>query len=459
MKRNILQLGVFFLLVVLLMSCSKCDVNIVNSSEVNEYDILSVKLDSLDNNYCAKCIIMNSQKRASDEDETTLRKKDKIDIAEADMAGFVAGGSLGGFIGGAAGTIITGGSLIGTSVGGLIGVGILGIPYSVVYSLSEYLDITSDDSTSVSSVGNFYRINPSDPIYENRYIPQFDSTISYSNVGCLHNYVIDKLIQQYDYADLMNMSYDDMLDCSINILRDSLLYNTEECDSIYSFARSEFSGINNSSVLDGYSPSDDNVYGIILRYLETVMDIQEEDLLGYTSDFMSVVSQELTNLDEVFIVNASISVFYYSYILWKVEVSNNIPNIYIIAEDNSYYLDVHCYEYLDDADYNSLLLTDDKLVFVPNFEDGVSTKLFLYNAMEQLQNSSFNGLFIVEDKYFIRVDTDLLLDVECGSESGTIFISAGIYELLHIGNETMCVELNNPLVMDAKGKNHLPLSQ
>ena len=89
MKRNILQLGVFFLLVVLLMSCSKCDVNIVNSSEVNEYDILSVKLDSLDNNYRAKCIIMNSQKRASDEDETTLRKKDKVDIVKADMEGFV----------------------------------------------------------------------------------------------------------------------------------------------------------------------------------------------------------------------------------------------------------------------------------------------------------------------------------------------------------------------------------
>lgn len=446
MKRNILQLGVFFLLVVLLMSCSKCDVNIVNSSEVNEYDILSVKLDSLDNNYRAKCIIMNSQKRASDEDETTLRKKEKVGVAKADMEGFAIGAGVGGLFGG-----VVGAGWLGSGIGAAI----VGIPYSVVYSLSEYLNVTSEDSTSVSSVG----INPSDPIYENRYIPQFDSTISYSNVGCLHNYVIDKFIQQYDYADLMNMSYDDMLDCSINILRDSLLYNTEECDSIYSFARSEFSGINNSSVLDGYSPSDDNVYGIILRYLETVMDIQEEDLLGYTSDFMSVVSQELTNLDEVFIVNASISVFYYSYILWKVEVSNNIPNIYIIAEDNSYYLDVHCYEYLDDADYNSLLLTDDKLVFVPNFEDGVSTKLFLYNAMEQLQNSSFNGLFIVEDKYFIRVDTDLLLDVECGSESGTIFISAGIYELLHIGNETMCVELNNPLVMDAKGKNHLPLSQ
>ena len=453
MKRNILQLGVFLLLVVLLMSCSKCDVNIVNSSEGNEYDILSAKLDSLDDNYCVKCI-MNSQKRASDEDETTLRKKDKIDIAEADMNGFAVGAGVGAVFGGSIGSVVGAGWL-----GSGIGAAIVGIPYSVVYSLSEYLDITSDDSTSVSSIGNFYRINPSDPIYENRYIPQFDSTISYSNVGCLHNYVIDKLIQQYDYADLMNMSYDDMLDCSINILRDSLLYNTEECDSIYSFARNEFFGINNSSVLDGYSPSDDNVYGIILRYLETVMDIQEEDLLGYTSDFMSVVSQELTNLDEVFIVNASISVFYYSYILWKVEMSNNIPNIYIIAEDNSYYLDVHCYEYLDDADYNSLLLTDDKLVFVPNFEDGVSTKLFLYNAMEQLQNSSFNGLFIVEDKYFIRVDTDLLLDVECGSESGTIFISAGIYELLHIGNETMYVELNNPLVMDAKRKNHLPLSQ
>ncbi len=354
------------------------------------------------------------------------------------MEGFAIGAGVGGLFGGTIGSVV-GAGWLGSGIGAVI----VGIPYSVVYSLSEYLNVTSEDSTSVSSVG----INPSDPIYENRYIPQFDSTISYSNVGCLHNYVIDKFIQQYDYADLMNMSYDDMLDCSINILRDSLLYNTEECDSIYSFARSEFSGINNSSILDGYSPSDDNVYGIILRYLETVMDIQEEDLLGYTSDFMSVVSQELTNLDEVFIVNASISVFYYSYILWKVEVSNNIPNIYIIAEDNSYYLDVHCYEYLDDADYNSLLLTDDKLVFVPNFEDGVSTKLFLYNAMEQLQNSSFNGLFIVEDKYFIRVDTDLLLDVECGSESGTIFISAGIYELLHIGNETMCVELNNPLVM------------
>lgn len=88
MKRNILQLGVFLLLVVLLMSCSKCDVNIVNSSEVNEYDILSVKLDSLDNNYCAKCIIINSQKRASDEDETTLRKKDKIDIVKVDMEEF-----------------------------------------------------------------------------------------------------------------------------------------------------------------------------------------------------------------------------------------------------------------------------------------------------------------------------------------------------------------------------------
>lgn len=57
MKRNILQLGVFFLLVVLLMSCSKCDVNIVNSSEENEYDILFAKLDTLSNNYTIKCII------------------------------------------------------------------------------------------------------------------------------------------------------------------------------------------------------------------------------------------------------------------------------------------------------------------------------------------------------------------------------------------------------------------
>ena len=61
MKRNILQLGVFFLLVVLLMSCSKCDVNIVNSSEENEYDILSAKLDNLSNDYIIKRI-MSSQK-------------------------------------------------------------------------------------------------------------------------------------------------------------------------------------------------------------------------------------------------------------------------------------------------------------------------------------------------------------------------------------------------------------
>ena len=61
MKRNILQLGVFFLLVVLLMSCSKCDVNIVNSSEENEYDILSAKLDTLSNDYIIKRI-MSSQK-------------------------------------------------------------------------------------------------------------------------------------------------------------------------------------------------------------------------------------------------------------------------------------------------------------------------------------------------------------------------------------------------------------
>mgnify|MGYP003314713424 CR=1 FL=1 len=50
MKGNILNLGVFFLGVALLMSCSKCDVNSIEHPE-KQYSVLLVKLDSLDNPY------------------------------------------------------------------------------------------------------------------------------------------------------------------------------------------------------------------------------------------------------------------------------------------------------------------------------------------------------------------------------------------------------------------------
>lgn len=441
MKGNILNLGVFFLGVALLMSCSKCDVNSIEHPE-KEYSVLLVKLDSLDNTYSIEYDKSN-HKRAKEEDNTKLKRKEKFSVAKADLEGFIDGGSLGGFIGGAAGTIITGGSIIGTAVGGLIGAGIVGIPYSVVYSMEEYLNTTSGDSASVSSIERFYKINYRDPIYESQYTPLFDNDILYSNVGCLHNYVVEKLVTNYAYDELIGMSQEDMLDYSITVLRDSLLYNTEECDSIYSFVRDEFSGINETSIFDGYSATDDNVYGIILRYIESVMEISEDNLFGYTSEFMNLVSQELTNLDEIFLVNSSISIFYYSYSLWKLRISDKTSNIYITADDYAEDLNVYCHEYPSEANYYNLLYMYDKLIFVPYFENGLSMRLFLFDAMEQLQNSSFNGLFAVENKYFIRFNSDYILSVECGAENGIICIGEGVYELLDIGNDVMCIELNN----------------
>lgn len=309
--------------------------------------------------------------------------------------------------------------------------------------MSEYLNTTSEDSASVSSIESFYKINFRDPIYEYQYTPLFDNDILYSNVGCLHNYIVEKLVTNYTYDELIGMSHEDMLDYSITVLRDSLLYNTEECDSIYSFVRDEFSGINETSIFDGYSATDDNVYGIILRYIESVMEISEDNLFGYTSEFMNFVTQELTNLDEIFLVNSSISIFYYSYNLWKLGISDKASNIYITADDYAEDLNVYCYEYPNEANYYNLLSMYDKLIFVPYFENGLSKRLFLFNAMEQLQNSSFNGLFTVENKYFIHLNSDYVSSVECGAENGIICIDEGVYELLDIGNDVMCVELNN----------------
>ena len=188
MKGNILNLGVFFLGVALLMSCSKCDVNSIEQPE-KQYSVLLVKLDSLDNTYSIEYDKSN-HKRAKDEDNTKLKKKEKFSVARADMDGFAVGASVGSILGGFAGTIVTGGTVVGAAIGGFIGAGIVGIPYSVVYSMEEYLNTTSGDSASVSSIESFYKINYRDPIYESQYTPLFDNDILYSNVGCLHNYVV-----------------------------------------------------------------------------------------------------------------------------------------------------------------------------------------------------------------------------------------------------------------------------
>lgn len=436
MNKFILNFVFFLSVVVYFVSCSKCDVNSVEHID-KQYSILFVKLDSLDNTYSIEYDKSN-HKRAKEEDNTKLKQKDKVDIAEADMEGFAIGAGVGALYGASIGSIV-GAGLLGSAIGATI----VGIPYSVVYSMSEYLNTTSEDSASVSSIESFYKINYKDPIYEYQYTPLFDNDILCSNVGCLHNYVVEKLVTNYTYDELIGMSHEDMLDYSITVLRDSLLYNTEECDSIYSFVRDEFSGINETSIFDEYSATDDNVYGIILRYIESVMEISEDNLFGYTSEFMNFVTQELTNLDEIFLVNSSISIFYYSYNLWKLGISDKASNIYITADDYAEDLNVYCYEYPNEANYYNLLSMYDKLIFVPYFENGLSKRLFLFNAMEQLQNSSFNGLFTVENKYFIHLNSDYVSSVECGAENGIICIDEGVYELLDIGNDVMCVELNN----------------
>ena len=441
MNKFILNFVFFLSVVVYFVSCSKCDVKSVEHID-KQYSVLFVKLDSLDNIYYIEYDKSN-HKRAKEEDNTKLKEKDKVDIAKADMNGFAVGAGVGSIFGGFAGTIVTGGSVVGAAVGGFIGAGIVGIPYSVVYSMSEYLNTTSGDSASVSSIESFYKINFRDPIYEYQYTPLFDNDILYSNVGCLHNYIVEKLVTNYTYDELIGMSQEDMLNYSITVLRDSLLYNTEECDNIYSFVRDEFSGINETSIFDGYSATDDNVYGIILRYIESVMEISEDNLFGYTSEFMNLVDQELTNLDEIFLVNSSISIFYYSYNLWKLGISDKASNIYITADDYAEDLNVYCYEYPNEANYYNLLSMYDKLIFVPYFENGLSMRLFLFDAMEQLQNSSFNGLFTIEDKNFLYLNSNFSITVECGAENGIICIDEGVYELLDIGNDVMCVELNN----------------
>ena len=158
---------------------------------------------------------------------------------------------------------------------------------------------------------------------------------------------------------------------------------------------------------------------------------------------MNLVDQELTNLDEIFLVNSSISIFYYSYNLWKLGISDKASNIYITADDYAEDLNVYCYEYPNEANYYNLLSMYDKLIFVPYFENGLSMRLFLFDAMEQLQNSSFNGLFTIEDKNFLYLNSNFSITVECGAENGIICIDEGVYELLDIGNDVMCVELNN----------------
>ena len=437
MNKFILNFVFFLSVVVYFVSCSKCDVNSVEHID-KQYSILFVKLDSLDNTYSIEYDKSNHKRAKEEEDNTKLKQKDKVDIAEADMEGFAIGAGVGALYGASIGSIV-GAGLLGSAIGATI----VGIPYSVVYSMSEYLNTTSEDSASVSSIESFYKINYKDPIYEYQYTPLFDNDILCSNVGCLHNYVVEKLVTNYTYDELIGMSHEDMLDYSITVLRDSLLYDTEECDNIYSFVRDEFSGINETSIFDEYSATDDNVYGIILRYVESVMDISEDNLFGYTSEFMNLVSQELTNLDEIFLVNSSISIFYYSYNLWKLGISDKASNIYITADDYEESLNIYCFEYPDETNYYNLLYMYDKLIFVPYFENGLSMRLFLFDAMEQLQNSLFNGLFTVEDKYFLYLNYNFSLDVECGAENGIICIGEGVYELLDIGNDVMYIELNN----------------
>lgn len=255
----------------------------------SEYLIFKTKIDSLYSIYNTVSLLNN------EEDQTKLKE-----VAQSDMEGAkngwnegsMAGATLGVFWGG-----ITGAGTM-SIVGGLVG--------ALVYGVEASVNKALQDSTTQ------YIVLPNESIVE---IQPFND-FSAGNLGYYHNFIISYLYQ--NNLVFPEMSATDLMYAIFNSIDD--LYGIQLSDEAHSFFISDLYDFSLGYEIDNENVDMDIITDITNDYISALYNVNEYNRESFTYNYMSIVESSFgTETEETYIINGSISVGYYSSLLWSIE--------------------------------------------------------------------------------------------------------------------------------------------
>ena len=290
-------------------------------------------------------------------------------IAQQDAKGARIGARLGGIIGGLRGKII----------GGVIG--------AVVGSVNAYVD--GKDDATIPKAEQPYYVRSTQPIFDFTE-PVFDDTITCANAGVIHNTIIQDIFAQ-DNVDVSNEN--EVIDCAIRYCQDSLSVEFEDEGG---FVEAILEAMSDET--DVFEPSDVN--NIISFYFDCAPQLTGTLLENYTEEFMRIVHEEfvLNNglEEEAIIVNTVVSVGYYSYKFWNL----NLPNPYTASIFSCYDLSENTWSFVA-RDYFSYYLEEHQMenivIGVPAVADSVIETIYFYDLIPECQSVYVDSLLTHEN--------------------------------------------------------------
>ena len=312
------KIGVFFLYVAILTICVSCsskkDMQIV---EVVDIHILLQKVDSI-NAYFVKehnisgnqCVLLKSPLESD-----SIQQANAQNVFVADAIGFWSGAVLGAGTGLVIGTIICpgAGSLAGASLDFISG----GLANAVVCSI-----VTAKHNNWVALQEDEPQWDCGEWInYANNML--FEDEILGSNIGWYHNDIIQNIWSNSLYAS----SYEDMSDYMVAYMENNHFFEFEDRELFISFVQQQFLFMSNEPqnyILQDFDTME--YQQIVEGYMATIVQIEEEARYDYTHSIMEEISQFGLDDENTFMLNGTISTYYYSTQLWNMNAVNNLLN-------------------------------------------------------------------------------------------------------------------------------------
>ena len=324
MKKSIIRS--LLLLALFSFSCSEKTLNSPTAS-LRSSDLVDI-IDSISTLYLegdedVSTPIQQSRK-AETEENTSLKNQDTESIVTADAIGFCAG------------------ALFGAETGMVVG-SVLGVPGSVAGSVLDALAsglttaaicsiVAASDSTE--KVNNCY---PKEEWITSQNNILFDKKIVGGNLGWYHNALIQHLlkepIKEIDILSLLDRSFqspEEIPGISVmNFLKYAKNKSTGKNVKIFEFKDRKlfceclYKKWNVLSANDMMSFKMNHDYQLIIaNYFESVAKIDSPKKLAYTQSVMREISEFGLKDEDAYLINGTISTYYYSLILWNIESLN-----------------------------------------------------------------------------------------------------------------------------------------
>ena len=350
-------------------------------------------------------------------DAQELKKEEKLEVAKEDMEGFAIGGGIGIALGGIIGSV--GGvplAAIGAGAGALIG----GIPYAVVWSIVAAKEKKENPNENISSLDDIIKIRHDFSMIDYRCKePLFSENIIGANVGFLHNYILSSLYHR-NKDTFWDWSNEQIIDSTFVVLAE--YYNSIQISDLSHLISNDLYYSNEYIPLHNY----------VELYFEYLNDVSESNWINFSEDFMNVINTQLSDENEIMLINGSISTFIYSYHLWNF----NLPDIYVsdyicyrnngnfchIRFNDSFRYNLECHIYSNNC----------KLHFIPVIKDSVISSLYIFDEISPIYYSLsyLPYIYKIDSTYYLTNDN---YNIFVFDNNNQFYFPIGIYELKRFG--------------------------